>query len=105
MSALLVLTNVANYNDAKDMARVLVSKKLCACVNINAKCTSIYYWQNKIEETEECTLLIKTNLNKYTALEKQIKQMHKYQIPEIIAIEINQGSSEYLNWINSTMLE
>ncbi|MEN9390950.1 MAG: CutA1 divalent ion tolerance protein, partial [Pseudomonadota bacterium] len=42
---------------------------------------------------------------KYTALEKQIKQMHKYQIPEIIAIEINQGSSEYLNWINSTMLE
>lgn len=101
MSAILVLTNVANFDDAKAMARDLVAKKLCACVNINSKCHSIYSWQDNIEEAEEYTLLIKTNTDKYTELEQEIKALHKYEVPEIIAIDITQGSSEYLNWISS----
>lgn len=103
MSAILVLTNVANFDDAKVMAHDLVAKKLCACVNITSKCHSVYSWQDKIEEAEEYTLLIKTNADKYAALEQAIKALHKYEVPEIIAIDITKGSSEYLNWISSVV--
>lgn len=88
MSVLLVLTNVPSFNEAKSMAHNLIAKKLCACVNISSKCHSIYYWQDKIEEAEEYTLLIKTDANKYAELEQEIKVLHIYEIPEIIAIDV-----------------
>lgn len=103
MQEILVMTNMSNLDDAKAMARDLVAKKLCACVNINSKCHSIYSWQDNIEEAEEYTLLVKTNADKYAALEQAIKALHKYELPEIIAIDISQGSSEYLNWISSVV--
>lgn len=103
MSKILVLTNVSNFDDAKTMARDLVTKKLCACVNITSKCHSVYSWQDKIEEADEYTLLIKTNADKYTQLEQEIKVLHKYEVPEIIAIDITQGSFDYLNWISSVV--
>lgn len=100
MSVLIVLTNVPNFDEGRSMAYNLVSKKLCACVNITSKCHSIYYWQDKIEEAEEYTLLIKTNTDKYAELEQEIKALHKYEIPEIIAIDVIKGLYDYLNWIS-----
>jgi periplasmic divalent cation tolerance protein len=105
MSAILVLTNVSTLDNAKSMARNLIAKKLCACINITSKCHSIYYWQDKIEETEEYTLLIKTTANKYKALEQAIKTLHPYELPEIIAINIAHGLPEYLNWIDTTVIK
>jgi len=102
MQAILVMTNVANFEDAKTIARNLVTNKLCACVNISTKCHSIYSWQNKVEEAEEYTLSIKTTADKYTALEQQIRTMHQYELPEIIAIDISHGAADYLHWIEST---
>lgn len=85
------------------MLQELVTKKLCACVSITSKCSSVYSLQDKTEEAEEYTLLIKPNANQYAALEQAIEVLHKYEIPEIIAIDISQGSSDYLNWFNSTI--
>ncbi len=104
MSVILVLTNVSTLEDAKLIAHNLVKKKLCACVNITSKCHSVYFWQNKIEESEEYILLIKTNTDKYIELEQSIKELHKYELPEIIAIDITKGLPTYLNWVNSTIL-
>lgn len=103
MSAILVLTNLTNLEDAKSLAHSLISKKLCACVNIGSKSQSIYCWEGKIEESEEYKVLIKTNTDKYDALQREIKALSKYQVPEIIAIDVKQISPEYLNWLNSVM--
>ncbi len=103
MSAILVLTNVAIFEDAKVMSHSLVADKLCACVNISSKCHSVYSWQGKIEEAEEYTLLIKTTKEKYTQLEVAIKSLHKYELPEIIAIDIADGLPEYLHWVDSSV--
>jgi periplasmic divalent cation tolerance protein len=103
MSAILVLTNVATFEDAKTMSHNLVAGKLCACVNITSKCHSVYSWQGKIEEAEEYTLLIKTTKEKYAQLEDAIKSLHKYELPEIIAIDVTDGLPAYLNWIYSSV--
>lgn len=103
MAAILVLTNLPTLDEAKELAEALVTKKLCACVNINSKCHSIYTWDGKIEEAEEYTLLIKTTTNKYIKLEQEIKRLHSYEVPEIISIDIKNGSKKYLNWISSAI--
>ncbi|MCC2625459.1 MAG: divalent-cation tolerance protein CutA [Burkholderiales bacterium] len=103
MAAILVITNVATFEDAKTMSRSLVTDKLCACVNIASKCHSVYSWQGKVEEAEEYTLLIKTTKDKYAELEDAIKSMHKYEVPEIIAIDITNGLPAYLSWVNSNV--
>lgn len=101
MSVILVLTTVSSLEDAKIMAHKLIAKEICACVNITSKMHSIYRWNDKIEYTEEYTLLIKTAKDKYLDLEREIKLLHNYKLPEIIAIDISLGSPEYLDWVTS----
>jgi periplasmic divalent cation tolerance protein len=98
MLPLLVLTTINTLDDAKLIARSLIAKQLCACVNITPS-NSIYQWQGSIEETEEYMLLIKTDTSRYQLLEAEIKVLHKYELPEIIAIEISAGSQEYLAYL------
>jgi periplasmic divalent cation tolerance protein len=79
----------------------LVEEQLAACVNIVPGITSIYAWEGKIESAQEHLLIIKTSKLNYQVIESFIKKHHPYQLPEIIAIPVERGLPEYLNWIES----
>ena len=99
MTALLVLTHLPDHSTAEALARTLVEQRLAACVNILAPCTSIYRWQGKLETAREVPLLIKTTQERYAALEVAVRAAHPYQLPELIALPIEQGLPDYLAWI------
>jgi len=85
---------------AKELSLQLVKKKLAACVNIIPHVQSVFFWNNQIEETKEVLLMIKASQKNYEKIEAFIQSMHPYEVPEIIALTISQGSSRYLEWVN-----
>jgi periplasmic divalent cation tolerance protein len=93
-----VLVTTNSVEQAEAIAQTLVAEKLVACVNI-LPVTSIYAWQGEICRDAEWQLIMKTNLDKFTELEARIKSLHSYEIPEIIALPIIQGATNYLNWL------
>ena len=102
MSALIVISNAPDRAVAEQIARALVEQKLAACVSILAECTSIYRWQGKIETAGEVPLLIKTRAALYADVETTIKSLHPYELPEIVAVSMVDGSSDYLDWITAS---
>jgi periplasmic divalent cation tolerance protein len=96
---LLVISNFPDRATAEKAAHLLIEKKLAACVNILAECTSIYRWQGNTETSQEVPLLIKTTRQNYAELETFLQQSHPYQVPEIIALPIDSGLPVYLNWL------
>lgn len=101
MSYQLILCTCPDQSTAEKLAHQLVTEKLAACVNILPNLTSIYQWQENIETANECLLMIKTKKDQYQAIENWIRANHPYELPEIIAVSINHGLPEYLQWINS----
>ena len=101
MSAMIVITSAPDRDVALKIARALIERKLAACVNILAECTSVYRWQGKLETATEVPLLIKTRAAIYPELEAAIKSLHPYELPEIVAVPIERGSPEYLEWVNA----
>ena len=99
-NAILVLTNLPSIESAEKLARLLVTDKLAACVNILAPCTSVYEWQGKLEKSVEIPLLIKSKQTKYALLEAAIVKHHPYELPEIISVPVDKGLPAYLNWLN-----
>lgn len=93
-----------DFDTANKIARHLVSAKLAACVNILPAVTSVYEWQGQIETAQEQLLLIKSCQTHYATIEAEIKNLHPYELPEIIAVAIENGLPDYLNWINSCLL-
>lgn len=88
---------------AKQLATHLVTEKLAACVNIMPQVTSIYQWQGEIQQDSEFQLIIKTTVNNFNALSDAISQLHPYDVPEIIAVDIVNGNQPYLNWISESL--
>ena len=101
-SVILCTTN--SIENAKEIANSLVKEKLCACVNIIPSITSIYNWGNKIEEDNEILMIIKTKKDLFEKLETRIKELHPYEIPEIISLDIKKGSIKYLDWISENTI-
>ena len=97
--ALLVLCTCPDDSEALDIARVLVKEGLAACVNRIGAVTSLYQSEGQLCETPEQLLLIKTTPARYEALEMRLKALHPYEIPEIIAVPVVAGSSQYLAWL------
>ena len=97
--ALLILTNCPDETCAKALALALVEEKLAACVNLLPRMQSIYRWQGAVESASEILLLIKSTAANYAALEARIRELHPYEVPEIIALPITQGLPAYLNWL------
>jgi periplasmic divalent cation tolerance protein len=97
----LVLVTCANPIQAKLIARSVVEKRLAACVNIlRSPIESHYRWNGKVEKAREILLFIKTTARKLGALEREVKRLHSYEIPEIIALPIVGGSKAYLAWLD-----
>jgi periplasmic divalent cation tolerance protein len=99
VSALLVITNLPDRAVAERMADALVAKRLAACVNVLAPCRSVYRWQANVQHDEEHPMLIKTTDERYAELEAEIRALHPYELPEIIAVPIGRGLPGYLAWV------
>lgn len=97
--ALLVFTNVPDVDTAERLARILIERRVAACVNILPAIRSLYHWQGQLETATEVMLQIKTIQPHYAELEAVIKAAHPYAVPEIIAIPIVDGLPAYLDWI------
>jgi periplasmic divalent cation tolerance protein len=96
---LVIYTTFPDFRSAKRIINGLVERKLAACGNI-FKIFSIYRWQSRIEKNPEYAALIKTKPSKYRAVEKYIKEHHPYDVPEVIAWDIEKGENTYLHWID-----
>ncbi|WP_137936861.1 divalent-cation tolerance protein CutA [Chitinivorax sp. B] len=99
MTTLLIITTLPDTESAHRLATDLVEAKLAACINILPSTTSVYRWQGKTETACEIPLLIKTRADRYPAVEAAIRSAHPYELPEIIAVNIDKGLPEYLNWV------
>jgi len=95
----LILTTVPSEALGEEIARVLVSERLAACVNIGAPMTSVYRWKGDVERETERQLTIKTTRDRISAVEQRIKELHSYELPEFIVIEAAGGSDAYLKWV------
>ena len=100
-AAIVVLTNLPDRETARTLARRLVEGRLAACVNIGASVESIYHWRGQIETGNEVPIAIKTRQVLYSEVEAAIRQIHPYDVPEVIALPISDGSAPYLDWINT----
>jgi periplasmic divalent cation tolerance protein len=98
-----VLVTSGSRKEARRIARTLVGEKLAACANIvGAPVESIYRWKGRIETAREILLLVKTSRRHFRALERRIRELHSYDVPEIIALPIAAGSAGYLRWIEDS---
>jgi periplasmic divalent cation tolerance protein len=85
--------------EARDMARTVVEKRLAACANVIPKMESFYWWEGKIENDEEALLMIKTSYLKVEDLIRFMQENHPYEIPDIISVPIMEGLPDYINWM------
>jgi periplasmic divalent cation tolerance protein len=99
----IVLSTAGSEEEARKIARHLVERQLAACVNLIPQVESIYRWQGKIETAREWLLLIKTRAETFSAVHQAIQELHSYDLPECIAIGVENGSAEYLEWIADSL--
>ena len=97
---IVVLTTCDSEEHAEKLARHLVDQRLAACVNILPKARSIYRWKEKVEDTAEWVLLIKSRRDLFAALGAEIQKLHTYEVPEVVALPVVEGSDAYLGWID-----
>lgn len=101
----MVFVTCAHYDEASKIAQALVSEKLVACVNILLHTESIYWWKGKVEKAGEILLIAKTSSAKIAKVIKRVKELHSYEMPEIIALPIVKADSNYLKWIDQSIQE
>lgn len=99
----LILCTCPSHEVAEQLATSLVEQRLAACINIVPGLTSIYHWEGKLEKGTEELLLIKTTQDRYLALQNAIQQQHPYELPEIIAVTLEDGSPDYLRWLTTSL--
>jgi periplasmic divalent cation tolerance protein len=94
-----VLTTLPSREAALPIARTLVEERLAACGNILPGVTSIYRWKGKIETAGECLVLLKTRSERLEALAARLQHLHPYDVPELLAVPVDRGAPEYLQWV------
>jgi periplasmic divalent cation tolerance protein len=98
---LLVISNLPDRASAETLAKALVERRAAACVNVLSPCTSVYRWQGAVETAEEHPLFAKTTRDRYELLERVIRELHPYELPEIIAVPLAGGLPAYLQWVET----
>ena len=100
---IVILITCANKRQAERIAGKLVKQKLVACVNIIDKIKSIFWWEKKIDSATEVLLVAKSKKSLVHRIVMQVKSLHSYQVPEVIALPIVAGNRDYINWINESI--
>jgi len=96
---IVVLVTCGSEEEALKIANALVEERLAACANLISPIRSIYRWEGKIWDEKEWLLIIKTQSHRFGELEKKVKSLHSYSVPEIVSLPIAEGSPPYLNWL------
>ena len=96
---IVVLITAGSYEEARKLADTLVGQRKAACVNIVPQVTSLFWWEDKIEEDKESLLLVKTRAELFPEVVNMVKGIHSYEVPEIIALPIVEGNPEYMAWL------
>ncbi len=96
---MLVLTTLPNADAAGELSRTLVNEKLAACANVFPALRSIYRWQTKVQDENEVLVLFKTRQEQFERLKARILELHPYEVPEVLAIPVEQGYHAYLEWL------
>jgi periplasmic divalent cation tolerance protein len=94
-----ILTTTGTEEQALSLARALVAERLAACVNIIGPVRSVYRWRDAIEDDREFLLLIKTRATLYMKVERRVRELHTYEVPEVIALSLDRGSPPYVQWL------
>jgi periplasmic divalent cation tolerance protein len=100
---IVVLSTCASMEEGERLARLLVERRLAACVNVAPGARSFYRWKGKIESAEECLLVIKSSRSLFRALNTVLEKEHSYETPESVALAILDGSAGYLNWLAQSL--
>lgn len=96
---MIVFVTCGSEEEALNISRALVEEQLAACVNLISPVRSIYRWEGKIWDEKEWILIIKTQKERFGELERKVKSLHSYSVPEIIGLPIVEGASSYLEWL------
>ena len=104
-SYIVVFVTTTTEDNAAAMGRALVEERLAACANLIGPIRSIYRWQDVVEDGAELLLMIKTRSSLFPELETRIKELHPYEVPEIVAVNIDQGSAQYLDWLDDSTVD
>lgn len=95
----MVFVMAANEDEAGRIAQALVAERLAACVNIVGPVHSVYRWRGTIENASEYMLVIKTSMRHFSKLERRVRELHSYEVPEIVAVTLAAGSKPYVAWL------
>ncbi len=100
---IVIFSTCPSSEEAEKVARGLLEKRLAACVTLIPGARSIYRWEGKIEEAAEYVLLIKSRRSLFAALKEELGAMHSYEVPEILALPVVEGSPAYIDWIDKEL--
>ena len=104
-SVVVVLVTCANEEQGASIARSLVSERLAACVNLVGGIRSIYRWRDQLEDDRETLLLVKTRTQLLARVERRVRELHTYEVPEVVALRVYRGSKPYLDWLFESTAE
>jgi periplasmic divalent cation tolerance protein len=99
--ALLVLTTLGSADEARNFVTGLVADRLVACGTVLSKGTSIYWWEGAITEEDEVVVLLKTDASKWDELSAAVEERHPYEVPELLAVSVEEGLERYLAWLTA----
>ena len=97
--ARIVLTTESTLEEANKLGRTLVEERLVACATLLPVVQSIYYWKEQIQSAPETMVLLKTSTDRLEQLEKRLKELHSYRVPEFLVVPVESGSATYLEWL------
>jgi periplasmic divalent cation tolerance protein len=100
---IVVLSTCSSKKEAERIARALVESRLAACVNILPRILSVYRWKGDVEESSEWLLLIKTARGNFGRLQAEVRKLHSYEVPELVAVPVVDGLAAYLDWIAASV--
>lgn len=99
----LLISTASSFAEANSIASELVSRRLAACINILGPISSVYHWQGEVERSEEFLLLIKSTETKFLSIQETIRELHSYEVPELLSFTVEAGLESYLDWIAASV--
>lgn len=98
-----VMTTTDSQEEARRIARALVESRLAACVQVIGPIESTYWWEGKMQQSEEWLCLIKTRADRYEEVEARVREVHSYDVPEVLALPVVAGHRPYLDWLDGEL--
>lgn len=103
MSYTIVIMTTPNKKEAEKIVRILLREKLIACANIVGPVSSLFWWQEKIDEASEVLVFMKSHRSLFERISERVGEIHSYEVPEILALPIIAGSPPYLEWLSASL--